>query len=82
MQEDFNEINMIIKEYWKSLDDCKDPNQVSSIKKLLETFEREEKEKSGKQILAPYSDFQINKVPSKPQDLNTKFPKLYKLFYE
>ena len=46
---------------------------AASIDKVIETFEKEEKKKAGKNILSQYSDFQVNKVPEKKSDL-TKFP--------
>ena len=53
----------------------------SSIQKILETFEKEEKEKAGPNILAKYSDYQVNKVPKKQTEL-AKFPALYQLYVQ
>jgi hypothetical protein len=65
---DFNEINSIIKEYFVQMADLSRKGDLpinehipilapASIDKILETFEKEEKLKAGKNILAKYSDF-------------------------
>ena len=87
---DFNEINQIIKEYFVQMADLTRKGEAAehspvftpaSVDRILEAFEKEEKKKAGKNILAKYSDFQVNKVPQKRADL-AKFPRLYTLFVE
>ena len=51
------------------------------LAKVLETFEKEEKQKQGTNIVAKYSEFQLNKVPSKKEDLS-KFPAIYKAYVD
>jgi len=54
---------------------------AASYEKVLETFQKEEKAKAGKNIYAKYSEFQVNKVPASRSQLK-EFPNLYKLFVE
>ena len=76
-QYDFNEINLIIKEYLRM-----NPNLSNESKeRIIASFEQEEKLKTGSNILSKYSEFQVNKVPDSLNDLN-KFPKLYKLYVD
>ena len=84
---DFNELNSIIKEYLQhQIEEAKheiNPDGLSSAaySRILEAFQKEEKQKAGKNILAKYSEYQVNKVPADRKDLNN-YPKLYKMFVE
>ena len=49
--------------------------------KILKAFEKEEKVKKGTHIISKYSEFQLNRVPAKKEELS-KFPKLYQAFVD
>ena len=74
---DFNELNAIIKEYLQEQSHL----PAESVEKILQAFEQEEKKKAGSNILAKYSEFQINKVPSSASEVE-RFPALYSLFMQ
>lgn len=52
---------------------------AQGLQKVLETFEKEEKQKQGANIVSKYSEFQLNKVPAKREDL-AKFPQMYQAY--
>ena len=47
----------------------------------MAAFEKEEKQKQGSNILAKYSQFQINDVPKTRNHLQN-YPKLYQMYVE
>lgn len=84
---DFNNMNLMIKEYLQTkiqqegLANGANCQAALGYGKILKAFEKEEKVKKGTHIISKYSEFQLNKVPAKKEELG-KFPKLYQAFVD
>ena len=82
---DFNQLNQIVKQYLKHQIEMEEQtNGVNcqsalGLAKVLETFEQEEKQKQGTNIISKYSEFQLNNVPQSREDL-ARYPKIYEAY--